>query len=96
MRAVDPVFGDDAVLRRLVDRRKKARLGRDNYFHFVSNVLQSPAYAQRQGVGGFGGGMYQILQGPFPKIEGKDPPKGTEERQPPREEASRAAFRLQV
>ena len=51
MRALDPVFDDDAVLGRLVAKRKKARLGRDSYFNFVSNVLDSPAYAHRQGVG---------------------------------------------
>ena len=91
MRALDPVFDDDAVLGRLVAKRKKARLGRDSYFNIVSNVLDSPAYAHRQGVGGLGGGLNEMGQPPLPKIEERDPPKGTEDRHP-REGSKMADF----
>ena len=55
-RQFDPVVGDDAVTKRLLDRHRKAGRGREVYFRFVQELEAAPAYRAQQLVGGGGGG----------------------------------------
>ena len=55
-RQFDPVVGDDAVTKRLLDRHRKAGRGREPYFRFVQELEAAPAYRAQQLVGGGGGG----------------------------------------
>ena len=55
-RQFDPVVGDDAVTKRLLDRHRKAGRGREPYSRFVQELEAAPAYRAQQLVGGGGGG----------------------------------------